>query len=112
LVLKATAYDLSVKSCNKRPGQRGYGITKSGARATVGRTIAVDPTVIPLYSKVYISFPEAYKHMNGIYYAEDTGSLIKGNKIDVFLGEDKPGEKTINNLAKKFGIQNVEVYIF
>lgn len=111
LVLKATAYDLSVRSCQKPPSHPAYGITKSGTRATVGRTIAVDPSIIPLKSKVYISFPEAYKHMNGIYYAEDTGSLIKGNKIDIFLGEDKPGQKSVFNQAKKFGIQTVEVYI-
>ncbi len=111
LTLRATAYDLSIRSCKKPPSHPAYGITKTGTRATVGRTIAVDPLVIPLRSKVYISFPEPYKNLNGIYYAEDTGSLIKGNKIDIFFGEDKPGDKTIYNLARKFGVQNVEVYI-
>ncbi len=111
LNMKATAYDLSIKSCQKPPDHPAYGITHTGTRASAGRTIAVDPSVIPLKSKVYISFPEEYKYLNGIYFAEDTGSLIKGYKIDVFFGEDKPGEKTIYDKAKKFGIQNVEVYI-
>lgn len=50
-------------------------ITKSGTVATPGKTIAVDPDVIPLGTKVLI---------NGVeYIAEDTGGKIKGNKIDI-----------------------------
>ena len=52
--------------------------TATGATPTVGRTIAVDPKVIPLHSHVYI------KGM-GEFVAEDTGGLIKGKRIDVFL---------------------------
>ncbi|HOV27478.1 MAG TPA: 3D domain-containing protein [Pseudobacteroides sp.] len=111
LKMVATAYDLSVKSCGKSPSHPAYGITKTGTRATIGRTIAVDPKIIPLNSKVYIEFPDAYKNLNGVYIAEDTGSKIKGNKIDVFFGEDAPGDLTVNNLARKFGIQPVTVYI-
>jgi 3D (Asp-Asp-Asp) domain-containing protein len=109
--MTATAYDLSYKSCRKTREHPAYGITASGARATVGRTIAVDPKVVPLGSKVYIIFPESYSHMNGVYVAEDTGSLIKGNKIDIFFGEDNPGEMVVNKKALEFGIQLVEVYL-
>jgi len=109
--MTATAYDLSYSSCRKTREHPAYGITASGTRATVGRTVAVDPKVIPLGSKVYITFPEAYSHLNGVYIAEDTGSLIKGNKIDIFFGEDKPGETVINRKAYQFGIQLVEVYL-
>lgn len=109
--MTATAYDLSYKSCRKTREHPAYGITASGARATVGRTIAVDPKVIPLGSKVYIVFPEKYSHLNGVYIAEDTGSLIKGNKIDVFFGEDNPGETVVNKKAYEFGLQLVEVYL-
>ncbi|MBF2455196.1 LysM peptidoglycan-binding domain-containing protein, partial [Listeria seeligeri] len=42
------------------------------------RVIAVDPSVIPLGSKVYV---EGY----GEAIAADTGGAIKGNKIDVHL---------------------------
>lgn len=41
-------------------------------------TIAVDPSVIPLGSKVYV---EGY----GIAIASDTGGAIKGNKIDIYM---------------------------
>ncbi|MFD1883964.1 ubiquitin-like domain-containing protein [Paenibacillus wenxiniae] len=52
--------------------------TASGTRVTEGRTIAVDPSVIPMGWWVYIE---------GIGYrrAEDTGSAINGNKIDVYI---------------------------
>lgn len=54
------------------------GITKTGTLATEGRTIAVDPNVIPLGSHVFI---EGY----GDFIAEDIGGAIKSNRIDVFL---------------------------
>lgn len=59
----------------KRPGDADYGITATGTKATEGRTIAVDPDVIPLGSEVLI---------NGvIYIAEDTG--VEGKTIDLFI---------------------------
>ena len=109
--MTATAYDLSIDSCGKDRSHPAYGVTSSGTKATVGRTIAVDPDVIPLGSRVKITFPEKFSYLDGIYIAEDTGRLIKGNKVDVFFGEDKAGSKTINKLAMDFGVQNVEVEV-
>lgn len=64
------------KCTGKKPGDRGYGITATGAVATEGRTVAVDPDIIPLGSEVLI---------NGIIYiAEDSG--VKGKTIDIFVG--------------------------
>jgi 3D (Asp-Asp-Asp) domain-containing protein len=109
--MTATAYDLSFESCGKAPSHPAYGVTSSGTKAAVGRTIAVDPEVIPLGSKVKITFPEKYSYLDGTYVAEDTGRLIKGNRVDVFFGEDKAGSKTVNKLAMDFGVQDVEVEI-
>jgi len=109
--MKATAYDLSVESCGKKRSHPQYGISFSGTRVKAGRTIAVDPDVIPIGSRVYISFPGKYKRLDGFYVAEDTGRLVKGNKVDIFLGEDKPGERYVYNSAKEFGVQDVELYI-
>ena len=55
-------------------------------------TIAVDPSIIPLGSKVYIP---GY----GLAIASDTGGLIKGNRIDLFLNSE---DECIN-----WGVQTV-----
>lgn len=56
--------------------------TKSGTDYVEGRTIAVDPKVIPLGSIVEINIPGAGWCR---YRAEDTGSAIKQNRIDIFV---------------------------
>ncbi|MCX7923937.1 MAG: 3D domain-containing protein [Clostridia bacterium] len=101
----ATSYDLSYESCGKYPSHPAYGITFSGKKAVKGRTIAVDPDVIPLGSKVYIKFPEKYSHLDKWYIAEDTGSKVKGKILDVFFGESAFYE------MEKFGSQKVKVRV-
>jgi uncharacterized protein YabE (DUF348 family)/3D (Asp-Asp-Asp) domain-containing protein len=83
-----TAYTAGVASTGKSKSHPDYGITASGARVKEGRTIAVDPDVIPIGWWVYIE---------GIGYrrAEDTGSAIQGNKIDVYFDSE--------SYANKFG---------
>lgn len=58
-------------------------------------TIAVDPSVVPLGSKVYV---DGY----GYAIAADTGGAIKGNRIDIYLnssGEcDSWGRRSVNLL--------------
>ena len=72
LTVQATAYS-------------GDGITATGRKPVYNpdglSTIAVDPRVIPLGSKVYV---EGY----GYAIAADTGGAIKGNIIDVYLNSD------------------------
>lgn len=107
----ATAYDLSYASCKKERSHPQYGITRSGVRAKEFHTVAVDPKVIPLGSILYIEFPEDYSYRNGVYVAEDVGSAIKGNRIDVFFGEDEIGEQTVHEECLEFGRRNVTVYL-
>ena len=59
-------------------------------------SVAVDPNVIPLGSKLYIS---GY----GYALACDTGSAIKGNKIDLFMNSEAE--------CLNFGRRNVTAYI-
>jgi 3D (Asp-Asp-Asp) domain-containing protein len=92
-----TAYTAGKESTGKTPSHPQYGITYSGVVAEEGRTVAVDPKVIPLGSTVYIEGI-------GIRKAEDTGSAIKGSKIDVFMND--VGE------ARTFGVKrNVKVFV-
>ena len=101
LTCSATAYDLSFESTGKRPGQPGYGITASGTYAKVG-TVAVDPRVIPLGTKMYIVSTDG-KYVYGYCTAEDTGGAIKGNKVDLFYNT--------NAECLQFGRRSVYVYI-
>lgn len=79
MTFRATAYS------SQEPLEMGGGVTTaSGTRVTEGRTIAVDPSVIPLGSKVRITCPD-YPSVNGVYTAEDTGGAIKGNIIDIYI---------------------------
>src|SRR5947209_2961877 len=71
----ATAYC----SCTKCCGPNAQGITASGHRLKPGhRVVAVDPHVIPLRSVVEVEGL-------GKWAALDTGSAIKGNRIDIWM---------------------------
>ena len=70
-------------------------LTASGERAEAGRTIAVDPDVIPLGSTVIINGQE--------YVAQDTGGAIQGNRIDIYCGSHEE--------ALQLGVITTEVYM-
>ena len=91
LDVKATAY-----SCNGQPG-----ITYSGTPARVG-AIAVDPEVIPLGTKMYIVSNDG-EYIYGIATAEDIGSAVKGNKIDLYFNTFEE--------CYAFGLRDCTVYI-
>lgn len=93
--MKSTAYTAGVESTGKNPGDKGYGVTASGMKAQRG-VVAVDTNVIPFGTELYI---EGY----GYAIAGDTGSAIKGNKIDVFFDDYSD--------AIKYGVKNVDVYV-
>ena len=62
----------------------GYvGHTYSGTLARVG-AIAVDPTVIPLGTKMYVVSNDG-QYVYGYCVAEDIGGGIKGNSIDLYF---------------------------
>lgn len=82
-------------ACSSCSGGYGAG-TATGTRCTEGRTIAVDPRVIPLGSKVYI---EGF----GDFIAEDTGGAIKGNRIDIYLND--------HSRCYALGVARANVYV-
>lgn len=99
--MRATSYTASFADTGKHPGDPGFGITATGARARRG-IIAVDPRVIPLGTRVYVEIPGAAPDY-GYAVAADVGGAIKGNKIDVYL--DTSGA------VSAWGVKKVKVYI-
>ncbi|MCS7175325.1 3D domain-containing protein [Pseudothermotoga sp.] len=68
----------------KLPEHPTFRITTLGTVPREWRTVAADPSVIPLGSLIYI--PQfADKPNFGLFLVEDTGLLIKGNIIDVYM---------------------------
>ena len=91
LTCTATAY-----SCE------GYiGHTYSGTVARVG-AIAVDPSVIPLGTRLYIVTNDG-RYIYGHCVAEDIGGSIKGNKVDLYF----------DTIAEcwQFGVRTCTVYV-
>lgn len=56
------------------------GITRTGTRTRPG-TLAVDPALIPFGSILEVSAGP----YSGIYYALDSGGLVKGAKVDIYI---------------------------
>ncbi|WP_282171352.1 3D domain-containing protein [Cytobacillus firmus] len=85
LNMEATAYTANCEGCS--------GITATGINLKENpdqKVISVDPTVIPLGTKVHV---EGY----GEAVAGDTGGAIKGNKIDIFM----PSQEDAINFGRK-----------
>lgn len=114
-VFKATAYDLSYDSCQKNVGHPYYGVTRSGYNLSgltrqEAMTIAVDPRIIPLGSKVRLTFVDkAYSKYNGVYTARDTGGGVKGSHIDLFMGDFR--QSSTHPSVDAFGVRKVKIEI-
>ena len=87
----ATAYCACEKCCGKSTG-----ITASGEVAQAGITIAADWDVLPKYTEVEIEGI-------GRRIVHDTGSNIKGYRIDIFFDSHEE--------ALQFGRRTVKVYV-
>lgn len=89
--MTATAYTANCGGCS--------GVTATGMNLKANpnaKVIAVDPSVIPLGTKVYV---EGY----GEAIAGDTGGSINGNRIDVFVPNDQQ--------ARNWGVRTVTVKV-
>lgn len=100
---KVTAYCSCPKCCGvwskDHPSRQGTDYeqhTTSGTIPVAGRTVAVDPDIIPLGSKILINDHE--------YIAEDTGSGVKGNHIDIYFDSHEE--------ALEWGVRTLEVQVF
>ena len=71
LSCESTAYCLKGNTASGKPTQRGY--------------VAVDPSVIPLGTWLYIESASPNREDYGYCIAADTGGAIKGNIVDVYF---------------------------
>lgn len=89
-IFEITAYCACEKCCGKSDG-----ITATGTKATEGRTIAADPTVLPYGTKVIVNGHE--------YTVEDCGGAIIGNRLDIYFDSHED--------ALQWGRQRQEVFV-
>lgn len=87
---KATAYCPCARCCG-RAGAR----TCTGTVPRANHTISVDPRVVPMGSKLLID--------GVVYTAEDQGSGVNGNKVDIFFNSHQE--------ALRYGVKKVQVYL-
>ena len=92
--VKVTHYCCCVKCCGKDDG-----ITYSGVKATPGVTVAVDTSIIPLGSDVLVDYGDG---IINYYRADDTGSAIKGNELDLCVSSHQD--------AINLGVRTATVY--
>ncbi len=95
----ATGYTAGYESTGKKPGHPQYGITYSGVKVKrdLYSTIAADPRTFPIGSILFIP---GY----GYGVVADTGSAIKGNKIDLYY-------ETVEDVFNMWGKKEIDVYI-
>jgi len=95
----ATGYTAGKESTGKEPSHPEYGITYSGVpvRRDVFSTIAADLEIFPIGTILYIP---GY----GYGVVADTGSAIKGKKIDLYF-------ETVDDVYQQWGKRKVDVYV-
>jgi uncharacterized protein YabE (DUF348 family)/3D (Asp-Asp-Asp) domain-containing protein len=93
ITMTATAYGTSAAE------NGGYAVSAMGNSLGYG-IVAVDPNVVPLGSKVYVTSADG-SWTYGVASAEDTGTAIRGNRIDLCYPSD----------ALSFGRRSCVVYI-
>lgn len=87
-------------ACERCCGRWSDGITSTGTTATQGRTIAVDPSVIPYGTEVEIVYQDGSAER---FLAEDCGSAIVNRRIDIF--------RNSHDEALEFGVTSASVYV-
>lgn len=77
------------------------GTTKAGVRTRRG-VVAADPAVLQVGSVVRVESPDR-PHYEGIYTVMDTGGLVRGRRIDLFMENCDE--------AREFGLRRVQVRV-
>lgn len=103
---EVTAYGNELKNPENWKGITANGFDLKGHTRETAMSIAADPKVLPLGSKVNLYFEEPYTHYDGTYTVRDTGGAVKGNIIDLFIGSGP-----VRREAIEFGRRKVQVEI-
>ncbi|MCY8979580.1 3D domain-containing protein [Bacillus halotolerans] len=95
----ATGYTAGVESTGKKPGDPLYGLTYSGVKVKrdLYSTVAADPSVFPIGTILFIP-------NYGLGVVADTGSAIKGNRIDLYF-------ETVHDVYNEWGKKTLDVYV-
>ncbi|MCY7792397.1 3D domain-containing protein [Bacillus haynesii] len=95
----ATGYTAGAESTGKQPHHPDYGITYSGVKVKrdLYSTVAADPSVFPIGTILFI--PDY-----GYGVVADTGSAIKGNRLDLYY-------ETVEDVYKEWGKKTLDVYV-
>lgn len=99
VTVTATGYTAGIESTGKNKAHPAYGITKSGLKVKrdLYSTIAADPAVFPIGTILFI--PDY-----GFGVVADTGSAIKGKRIDLYY-------ETTKDVYEKWGKKTLKVYV-
>ena len=94
----------NVKATLYHAGAKGVGgLDSLGCKVVPMRTIAVDKTVIPRRTVIFIKetvglkMPDGREH-DGYWYATDIGGAIKGQRIDLYTGHNAASMKPMQQL--------------
>lgn len=94
----------NVKATLYHRGAKGVGALDSlGCKVVPMRTIAVDKTLIPRRTVLFIKetvglkMPDGGTH-DGYWYASDVGGAIKGQRIDLYTGHGAASMKPMQKL--------------
>ncbi|MFB6745426.1 stationary phase survival protein SpsC [Bacillus subtilis] len=95
----ATGYTAGAESTGKNPGDPLYGLTYSGVKVKrdLYSTVAADPSVFPIGTILFIP-------NYGLGVVADTGSAIKGNRLDLYF-------ETVKDVYNEWGKKTLDVYV-
>ena len=94
----------NVKATLYHAGAKGVGgLDSLGCKVVPMRTLAVDKTIIPRRTVLFIKetvglrMPDGREH-DGYWYATDIGGAIKGQRIDLYTGRNAASMKPMQQL--------------
>lgn len=81
-------------------GRYADGITATGTAAVEGRTVAVDPEIVPYGSALEVIYEDGSRAR---YVAEDCGAGVRAQSLDVFFKD--------HQAAREFGVRTAYVFL-